>query len=420
MTRQGNAGVVADVKLQVMMTLAGLASTAQNPLPGESTAQQTKRIQAGIVTQLAMKSLATAGQWTLQWVGQSGDGGNMAFIAQNDTDVAVVFRGTVNVLDLLEDDDVFTLQDFVGGAAYGKVSRGSNYAFNEIVKNTNLVSALQAVVKAGSGAQTVNVIGHSLGGAMATMFSLYLRDQLNGYNCTVQCYTFAAPSAGDSTFATSFNNQKPAPVCVWNAYDVVPNAWASLEKVKDSFYPQPGPAATSDIQSLLQDKINKAKGWGGLLNGPCQYTQTVQEPPLNPNYTTYDPDYVGKNGDSTDTLTADWKAQMAFQHAANTYLGLLGLAQNQLLPNAPTVTSVSPNNGHTGDTVTISGQNFTPDCTVSFYLNKGFAAATSVVVKNATTITCTVPAGILIADVLVSNCAGASNQSNADQFKYDL
>src|SRR5262249_51493424 len=60
-------------------------------------------------------------------------------------------------------------------------------------------------------------------------------------------------------------------------------------------------------------------------------------------------------------------------------------------PVAPTVGTVSPNNGPVagGTAVTIAGANFVTGATVTF----GSAAATSVVVVNSTTITATAPAG---------------------------
>ncbi|WP_437999652.1 IPT/TIG domain-containing protein [Sorangium sp. So ce185] len=419
MVQQENAGVGTDVKQQVMMTLAGLASTAQNTLPGELPDQQTARIQKGIETQLAMTSLATAGQWTLKWVQQSGFGFNMAYIAQNAaaSAFAVVFRGTVNLFNFMEDYDVATPEDFLGGAQYGKVSHGSNVAFAAITNDTNLASTLQGFVKESSGPQTVYVVGHSLGGAMATMFSLYLRDQLNGYGCTVQCYTFAAPSAGDSKFATSFNNQQPAPVCVWNAYDVVPHAWAALETVRDTFYPLPGLAASKDMKQQIQSAIDKANGVGTH----SQYTQVAQQPPLNTNLSIYftDSRHVLRNDEAM--ADAYWKEEMAYQHGANTYLELLGLSEQQQLPNPPVATSVSPNNGHMNDLLTITGKNFSQDCKVRFYFLIGFGDATDVTVKDDKTITCKAPFGIggAVADVRVINCAGASDQSAATQFKFD-
>jgi hypothetical protein len=53
-----------DPTIQVMMTLAGVAATSASERPsGETVEQQQQRILAGINTQLANASLATAGDW---------------------------------------------------------------------------------------------------------------------------------------------------------------------------------------------------------------------------------------------------------------------------------------------------------------------------------------------------------------------
>lgn len=79
---------------------------------------------------------------------------------------------------------------------------------------------------------------------------------------------------------------------------------------------------------------------------------------------------------------------------------------------APTVLSVSPNSGSDagGTPVTITGTNFTGATGVTF----GGAAATSVVVVNATTITCNTPAGTAGAvTVAVTTPSGTGSLSNA-------
>src|SRR6202012_5738577 len=83
---------------------------------------------------------------------------------------------------------------------------------------------------------------------------------------------------------------------------------------------------------------------------------------------------------------------------------------------APTVTSVSPNNGPVagGAAVTITGTNFAAGATVKF----GATLATNVVVASATSITATTPAGTAGAvTVTVTNSSGQSG-SLANGFTY--
>jgi alpha-tubulin suppressor-like RCC1 family protein len=79
-------------------------------------------------------------------------------------------------------------------------------------------------------------------------------------------------------------------------------------------------------------------------------------------------------------------------------------------PPAPTVASISPNTGSTagGTSVTLTGTDFTGATGVTI----GGVSATSVVVTNATTITCTTPAGTAgTASVLVTT-PGGTNAAN--------
>ena len=80
---------------------------------------------------------------------------------------------------------------------------------------------------------------------------------------------------------------------------------------------------------------------------------------------------------------------------------------------APSVTSISPNNGPAagGTPVTITGNNFTGVTAVRF----GGAAATSFTVTSATSVTATSPAGSGTVDVTVTNSGGTSS---AGQFTY--
>ena len=82
---------------------------------------------------------------------------------------------------------------------------------------------------------------------------------------------------------------------------------------------------------------------------------------------------------------------------------------------APTVTAVTPTSGLAGDTITITGTNFTAATAVVF----DTTAATSFTVASDTSITATVPAGVGTVDVMVTNTSGTSAMSTADWFTYN-
>lgn len=99
---------------------------------------------------------------------------------------------------------------------------------------------------------------------------------------------------------------------------------------------------------------------------------------------------------------------------------LVGLLEGSALAQAaaPTVTSISPNNGPAagGASVTIKGTGFNVfSSTVKF----GGVAAGSVTVNSETSITAGSPAGSGLVNVTVSTSNGTSASTPADQFAYD-
>jgi triacylglycerol lipase len=68
------------------------------------------------------------------------------------------------------------------------------------------------------------VVGHSLGGAIATMFALVATAKDPALMPRLTLYTLASPALGDSTFARYFDAHVPSSFRVWNAADIVPLA----------------------------------------------------------------------------------------------------------------------------------------------------------------------------------------------------
>lgn len=396
----------------VMMTLAALAATAAAERPsGESLAAHVQRITSGIAAQLANTALATAGNWNLVYVGLTASRANMAYIASNNSSTpqqfALCLRGTVSAspIDTSEDMNVGLMLPFIpGGTTLGNISQGAMEAFTDIIMGTGVLSTLKSLAPS-----ELYVTGHSLGGALVTTVSLYLASVLP--SCTIHPYTFAAPTAGDSTFASSFNSTFPGAVCVINNYDLVPNAWQTLSSLpkdhqSNPFYPGantnppgPGPTATPDNEiGVMIDAIAKN------TNGN-NYIQPHQQSALNsPSdgwlYTPY-PKSVTAGLDQ-------FEIQVGFQHANNTYLKLLGATQLPLV--APAVASISPTSGTTtgGTSVTITpptGVTFSSDSVVDFGIVPAVSASVSI---NGATITAIAPPGVGVVDVRVTNMYGTS------------
>ncbi|MFD0407905.1 IPT/TIG domain-containing protein [Kitasatospora sp. NPDC127116] len=423
---------------QVCMTLSALAATAATPRPsGETRDQQTWRAAAGISQQLAAIWLATRASWQLAWIALSPDDANMAYIARSidgSNLFAVVARGTIgNITDILEDLDVGTVVPFTasGSPTPVAVSKGAMTAFTQVAtmvsippppgdvlgvpvpedafaqQGTTLAKALAGLVQAAptTPRPTVYVTGHSLGGCVATMLAPYLYTQARSWTNVPQfaLETFAAPTAGLQSFATYLNGLP------WlsnnhhvNAWDAVPLAWSSLKEVKqDKWYTAPGPAGNSTVHHLF-DVLN------GLRKGNVYVQPGVrQQLPTDGDYSTHDPALI-------NSTLADFMGQVAFQHANNTYLGLLGTSK--LSPSGPTVTGVSPTFGAGGSTVVVEGNGFDPGSVLDF----GPVPCPDLVISpGGNRISATVPPGVGIVDVRVTNVRGTSPAVPLGQFAYD-
>ncbi|MEU3569086.1 IPT/TIG domain-containing protein [Kitasatospora sp. NPDC036755] len=404
-----------DSMAALTMTLAAIAATGATSRPsGETLPEQRLRIAAGIARQLADPSLSTRGNWELAWLGLSPYNANMAYIAKNSFDpnvIAVVVRGTnANVTDVLEDLDVGTVVPFTTGGSSKplSVSKGAMTAFTEIVSmidappptGTGLEQALAGLFTGASSQPALYVIGHSLGGCIATVLALHLRTRpWEGVTPQVGVVTFAAPTAGLKDFADHFDSVKWTVNAHYaNDYDMVPRAWADLSAVKQWYPADHGPVATAAVKEILVPEIE-------ALTGPNVYVQPNRRTEgLNAHYEHYDHDLVKHS-------TGDFLGQVAHQHANSTYLKLL---RAHLLPAGPVVTALDPATGKEGTTVTITGSGFDANCAVDF----GPVPCTAFHLESDKRIRATAPAGVGVVDVRITNTLDTSPAVPAGQFAY--
>jgi hypothetical protein len=329
-------------EIQVMMTLAALAYTDEAAASAaESVADQEERILYDLNTDASygLTQVATTSDWEAVWVGLSSDTerSNLTYIARSSSvanTYAVAVRGSDFGLfmDSIEDFDVSATVPFGGGA----ISVGAEDAYSKIttavcaapsagdLQGMTLFQALHHLVEIAGDSDspaTIYVTGHSLGGAIASAVSLGLVAEQWENAVVFQVYTYAAPTAGTQTFAdafdAAFNGASSATNSSWrvvNAYDVVPNAWQSIDAV-EAYYPNPpGPAATFTTKLLLRGVALLANGNAYVQpNRPGSGHAIV----LNSDYRLYDP------GDIAFDLNAFF-GQLGYQHGCDTYLQLLG------------------------------------------------------------------------------------------------
>lgn len=112
-----------------------------------------------------------------------------AFITHNDKFVLISVRGSQEFADFIRDMDARQVPHADGK---GKIHRGFHDAFLAARK---FVEAYMDAFY--TGAQTILVCGHSLGGAIALLLAEWLNRE---YSNNLQLYTFGAPRTGDTTF----------------------------------------------------------------------------------------------------------------------------------------------------------------------------------------------------------------------------
>jgi hypothetical protein len=307
---------VGDYTQQAGMTLAEIAYASPD----------------NISKQLAYPHYAGKGVYRLQWLGVTA--GNQMYVCRAPlTDQwIVVIRGSTTDpwqeafwIDWFEQDLTTLHQEplpfaspYNGGSM---ISWGTLQGFEDLIgmrdarTGLTLVEYLQnnATFEPGS----IAVIGHSLGGALASVLTPYLYETLGRpNNISPDCFlpiTFAAPTAGDINFAGYLQDLFSGyPFRFQNSQDVIPHAWdlAGLDWILASFNPAP------KLNDFLYGLVDTT--WWLLYEGSYFYTQpgiAVATPGSVQGY------YW-------------WFEEAGYQHAGETYLGMYG-APSVIFPVPP-------------------------------------------------------------------------------------
>lgn len=141
--------------------------------------------------------------------------------------VLVVFRGTVE--DSLENwkNNFMTFRTkvaFPGMPPDAKVHDGFYRSWTKSTLHDNVINATRAELMSaefGSEAPPVTVVGHSLGGALATLCAAELVTELELKN--VRLYTFGCPRVGNAAFAKALMNSTLVHKRVTHDRDVIPS-----------------------------------------------------------------------------------------------------------------------------------------------------------------------------------------------------
>ena len=234
------------------------AGTLSNIAYTDEANDGSDRQKRDIISNLANTTIGAQGPWSLIW-GPATNGGNLVYVAENSARnrYAVAIRGTVTSSswamfdNIAEDADVFS-QDhwrYPHSTRGLKIAAGFNTALENIIAMTDpvtdwsLLDFLRKTLNASN--KDVVVTGHSLGGALATVVSMWLGDQLSKGGgpslFRLTPYTFAAPTAGNQAFADAYDAFFPTSRRYVNELDIVPMGYDALATLAN-MYPSPGPS----------------------------------------------------------------------------------------------------------------------------------------------------------------------------------
>jgi len=216
------------------------------------------------------KALYIGANWRLCWLGISPDFGNLMYLAADTTQpgtYAIVHRGTDwNYLDdVVQDMDVYNTSrlSFLNpphpdiyvakGAMDGlTVLQQMKDTPDSLSAHTGLVGILDCIKSLSSPVGSplnIYITGHSLGGALATLFTTWLLEMLDQEAASlppvfVKTYSIASPTIGNVAYVNYYNSKMTSPGVIpfqgyriHNLQDLVPAAFADLAGLPDNGIP---------------------------------------------------------------------------------------------------------------------------------------------------------------------------------------
>jgi hypothetical protein len=276
---------------------------------------------------LLLPPITPGGRWQCVWgPAQDDDTANLAFVALYRAEAtaaplfgAVTIRGTdVHIDDawgivqeFWEDLDVIDRQALPWAPDDpARIAGGTLDALKAFVALTSngqtLLDFISSLVRAPATKDIpLAVVGHSLGGCMATVVAPWLHHELRAVAVPVTPVTFAAPTAGNPAFVAAFEQTFTNAPRYWSALDIVPRGWHDIASVKTIYAPHK--FACPDLVRLGVDAYELA-----MRAADVAYVQP-------------DRDAIAlAAGYAPPVADWSWYDEAGFHHHATTYMRLLG------------------------------------------------------------------------------------------------
>ncbi|WP_276481058.1 lipase family protein [Paraflavitalea pollutisoli] len=285
--------------------------------------------------------------WEIVWNGQETEDGNYAFVARqtNGNFYALGVRGSLPVNQVfqnwytfanwvIEDMDVVTTVAWpYATTANPRIANGTNTAFTNLIDMQDTLgsglSVTQYLINNVFNADIPLLItGHSLGGNMANVYASYFVSQIANPTYAqnnLSLYTFAAPAAGNSDYATDLDAKLPNAWHYHNDNDIVPAypVFSLVGLVSLLYIPTP---AASQITTVIEGVTVSLREAFLTQAGAFLYIGYTQQAnnyiifsnPLDPTY--------------NQNTVEDFFQQAAAQHSLLNYVKYLGV--NNLAPTA--------------------------------------------------------------------------------------
>jgi hypothetical protein len=150
--------------------------------------------------------------------------GYLAASTRSPGQLILAIRGTVDVKEWLLDFGALPLpylgKGFVA-AGFRSIAESFQFISPTGMSTGDLATAI-ATRNAATPIKSISILGHSLGGALATLAAAQIAFSNPGLAAGIELWTYASPRVALPDFMTAFSEAVPNAYRIWNTLDIVP------------------------------------------------------------------------------------------------------------------------------------------------------------------------------------------------------